>query len=273
MKKRLEYFAIILLFAISFIYTNKISNIVKNKDPIMIKINEISNNVRISSVNAVVNDDEITPGKSGCDIDINGSYQNMKQINEYTDKMLKYKDLVPEISINNTYNKYIVSGNSLDRNVSIIVYIKDSLEKVNKINNTKLNIFLDGNLLKNGKVEITENKKIYNAGMDHNYDDTTIEWINDVIESSYNKSLYCLNIDKDDNNLLQCSKNKMHTINPKVVYKSVLNIKENIKNGSIIYFDENNIDKLDLVINYILKKGYNIVYLDELLNEKTCNNN
>lgn len=273
MKKTLEYFVIISLFIISLIYTNNISNIVKNKDPIMIKINDISKDFKISSVNAIVNDDEIIPGKSGCTIDINKSYQSMKKVNEYTDKMLKYKDLVPEIALNNIYDKYIVSGNSLDRNIAIVVYIKDSLKEVNKINNIKLNIFLDGSLLSNGKIEMSENKKIYNGGIDNNYDDTTIEWVNDVIESNYNKPLYCLNINKNDDNLLRCSRNRMHTISPKIVSKNVLNIKENIVNGSIIYFDENNIDKLNLITDYILKKGYNIVYLDELLNESTCNNN
>ena len=43
-----------------------------------------------------------------------------------------------------------------------------------------------------------------------------------------------------------------------------------ITNGSIIYFDENNIDKLNEISNYLIKKGYNVVYLDELLSEQNC---
>ncbi len=270
MNETFKYIGISILFIISLIYTNHISNVVKSRDPIMIKINEVSNNIKVDSVNAVLNDDEIIPGKSGCDIDINKSYENMKKVNEYTEKMLKYKDLIPEITITNIYNKYISSGNRFNRNVSIVVYIKDDIEKLNKIDDIKLNVFLDGNMFNNGKIDISNNKKIYNGGIDGDYDDTTIEWVNDVI-SDYNNPVYCLNIDKNDNNLLICARNRMHTISPKIMGNNILKLKSNIDNGSIIYFDENNIGKINIVSDYILKKGYNIVYLDELLNENICN--
>ena len=43
-------------------------------------------------------------------------------------------------------------------------------------------------------------------------------------------------------------------------------IKSNIKNGSIIMI--NNIKELDVIVNYINSKGYNIVSLSELLSEE-----
>ena len=126
-------------------------------------------------------------------------------------------------------------------------------------------------MLYNGKIDISKNKRIYNGGIDNNYDDVVIEWVNDVITDGYNnKPLYCLNTNKDDDNLVVCGRNKMHTITPKINGNNIYNVKKNITNGSIIYFDENNIDKINVISDYILKKGYNIVYLDELLNENTC---
>ena len=92
--------------------------------------------------------------------------------------------------------------------------------------------------------------------------------MNDVINDNYNSSNYCLNLDKNDNNLLECARNKMHTISPLIVDKNIYNTKVNINNGSILYFNENNIDKINELSIYLIKKGYIIVYLDELLSEE-----
>ena len=97
MKKKIEYILMLILFALSLIYTNSATNIIKKEDPIMKSIMKNKNAYKIESVNAKIENDTITPGVNGCEVDINKSYQNMKKINEYTDKMLKYKDLIPEI--------------------------------------------------------------------------------------------------------------------------------------------------------------------------------
>jgi len=272
MKRIFEYIGITILFGISLIYTNKITNIVKTKDPIMKNIINVSNDLKIESVNALVENNEIVPGINGCDIDIDKSYENMKKINSFNDNLLKYKDLIPEISITNIFDKYIVKGNKEGRNVSIVVYIKNKIDDINKIGNVKLNLFLDSSLLEQGKIDISQNKKIYNGGSNLDYDDVNVEWMNDVITSNYNTSKYCLNINKNDDNLLVCNRNKMHTISPKLIVNksNTYQIKSLIQNGNIIYFDENNIDKISEISNYLIKKGYNIVYLDELLSEKRC---
>lgn len=271
MKKILEYFVIIIGFIISLIYTRNITNIAKNNDPIMKNIESVSNKLKEESVNAVIDEKNIIPGINGCEIDINKSYENMKKINLYNEKLLKYKDVIPEITIHNIYDKYITSGNDINRNVSLIVYIKNNIENVNKINNVYLNVFVDASIIKDGKIEISNNMKIYNAGDNLNYDDINIEWMNDVISDNYNMSNYCINLDKNDNNLLMCARNKMHTISPtQIVKKNIYSIKEFITNGSIIYFDESNIGKINELSSYLIKKGYNIVFLDELLSEKNC---
>ena len=252
MKKYFDYFIIILLFIISLIYTDNITNIAKQNDPIMKRIKEVKDNLKIESVNAEINGNNMIPGKNGCEIDVGKSYENMKKINSYNDKMLKYKDIIPEITINNTFDKYITNGNNINRNVSIVVYIKNNIESINKINNIELNVFIDADIIKDGAVNISNNKKIYNGGTNLNYDDTTIEWMNDVISDNYNISNYCLNLDRNDNNLLECTRNKMHTINPLVVNKNMYNTKINIINGSIVYFDESNVDKINELTNDIL---------------------
>lgn len=274
--KKIEYIGILLLFALSLIYLNKTTNILKDKDPIMQNIVHNANNYKIESVNAKINEDTIIPGTNGCVIDINKSYEKMKKINEYTDKMLKYKDLIPEITINNIYNKYIISGNETKRNVSIIININEEVEKLNTLvstNKIKLNVFLDSEILKNDVISINkEYVKIYNGGLNNNYDDITIEWMNDVIMENYNQSKYCINRNKNDYNLLICARNKMHTITPtiNVTKSNIHTAKTQINNGSIIYFDEKNIDNIITISDYIKSKGFKIVFLEELLSEKTC---
>lgn len=276
MKKKIEYILMLILFALSLIYTNSATNIIKKEDPIMKSIMKNKNAYKIESVNAKIENDTITPGVNGCEVDINKSYQNMKKINEYTDKMLKYKDLIPEITISNVYNKYITNGNDTKREVSIIVNIDEKVDEVVTMandNKIKINMFLDSEILKNGPIKIEKTYiHIYNGGVNNNYDDITIEWMNDIIEDNYNESKYCINKNKNDNNLMICARNKMHTINPNLIvtHSNLYNIKSLITNGSIIYFDKNNINNIKSISNYILSKGYKIVFLDELLNEKAC---
>lgn len=272
MKKILEYLGITLLFGISLIYTENITSVVKNNDSIMKNIKSISDEYRVESVNAIVSDKDIIPGINGCEIDINKSYEDMKKINAFTDKMLKYRDLIPEISITNIFDKYISSGNSKDRNVSIVVYMKDNVDKINEYSNIKLNVFLDSSILENGKVNVMKNIRIYNGGNNLKYDNVIVEWMNDIILDNYNKPKYCLNKDRSDDNLVVCARNKMHTISPKlmVTNTNTYEIKKQVQDGSILYFEENSISKIREMSDYLIKKGYEIVYLDELLSENKC---
>ena len=270
MRNILKYIGIIFVFSISFIYTEKISNYVKSKDSIMIDIMNIKDYLNVESVNAIVDDKKVIPGKVGCKIDVNGSYVNMKSNSKFDVNLIKYKDIIPNISYNNIYNKYISSGNTYNNNVSFVIYVKNinALNELNDID-VKLNIFLDSELLKNGKIDINGNSKIYNGGTDFKYDNVEIDWANEVIRN-YNNPEFCLNINKNDEYLDKCSKNKMHTISPEINATNTYLAKKNLTNGSIIYFDESNIDNIKYLKNYVLKKGFNIVYLTELLDEGKC---
>lgn len=275
MKKIVEYSLITILFIFSLIYTERASNIAKREDPIMKSIIKNASSYNIDSVNALVSGDTITPGIRGCVIDINKSYEKMKRINEYRDTLLRYKDLIPEITIDNIYNKYISNGNKKKRQVSIVVNISNDITEINSIasfNKEKINVFIDSVMLETKLLKVDkEYINIYNGGNNNNYDDITIEWMNDVILDNYNESKYCINKNKNDDNLVICARNKMHTISPKIIVKqNTYDVKALIENGSIIYFDENNIKNIDSIIKYVKSKGYEIVFLNELLNENMC---
>ncbi len=101
MKKTIEYTLLISLFCFSFFYTDKAVAVVKNLDPIIIKINENLNLYEKNSIDATIIDDEIIPGINGCKIDMNKSYYNMKKIKSYSSKLLIFNEIKPDISISN----------------------------------------------------------------------------------------------------------------------------------------------------------------------------
>lgn len=269
MKKIVEYLIISVLFIFSLIYTENAVNTVKKTDPIMKDIVSKVDDYTVLAVDATINNDTIIPGVKGCTIDINKSYENMKKINQYNESMIKYKDLIPKLTIDNIYDKYIISGNDRKKEVAIVI---NATSIDSNILNTldKLNIFVSDELLENIEDINNDYIRIYNGGVNNNYDDVSISWMNDVINDKYNKSNYCINKNRNNDNLEVCSKYKMHTISPKVTGKNTYEIKEEITNGSIIYFDDNTVNNLKNTIKYLYSKGYKIVFLDELLNEKYC---
>ena len=72
-------------------------------------------------------------------------------------------------------------------------------------------------------------------------------------------------------NLNICKKNNMYSINP-LIFESndnYNNIKNNIQNGSIVSLNINkkNVEEINNIINYIMKKGYKLNYLSKLVEE------
>lgn len=278
--KILKYMVMILFFGFSFFYTDKAVNLIRDLDPL---INDIKDNIDAyekGSIDAVFKGDEMVPGLSGCSVDINKSYINMKKINTYNEKLLVFNEIKPNISINNSYDRYIVSGNKELNNISIIIKIDDTSNMQDLISYIEkkgigVNFFMDGSILEENIVyinRIKNNNEIYNGGYKNKYEKDYIFWTNNLINTlTNNKSNYCVVTKKDSDVLSICSSNKMYTILTKVVVKNnYLLIGEIIEKGSILYMDGNEIDVIKNTINYILRKGYNILLLSEFLSEKNC---
>ena len=273
-KKIIKVTGILLLVGFSFFYTEKVTKIIRNKDPIMIKIKEVKKQNYIKTIKPIINKDEYITGITGCEIDIKESYNKMKTFGEYKDELLVMKEVDDNTNLK---NKYIVSGNKIEKNISIIFLIKNDIsnELINylKNNNIIVNFFIDQKYLENNTVTIkflAENNNIYYLGDKEEYKDQYMIYASNLISTnSNNESKYCLINKKDDNTLKLCSNYNMKTIKSNYIKDDILyNIKNNLNNGSIIVIDSNDIDKIKVSINYILSKGYNIVNLDKLLDEE-----
>ena len=143
-KKFFSYMGVFALICFSFYYTESAVNIVKRNDPIMQEIVNVSSNYEEEAVDAILIDNNIIPGINGIKVDIDKSYEKMKKYGAFNSGLLVFEEVVPTISVTNTYDKFITSGNSVKQSVSLLI----------KLENT---IYLDDilEILKNKDVKVT----------------------------------------------------------------------------------------------------------------------
>ena len=81
-------------------------------------IKKTEDKYKIDSIDALIVDNNIIPGKIGKSIDYKKSYSKMKQYGAYNEALTVLKDVKPVISIDNNYDKYIISGNKEKRSIA-----------------------------------------------------------------------------------------------------------------------------------------------------------
>ena len=268
--------SLLLLLIVSFIYTNKVFTEAKNTNPVMKKINEFKKDNYTIAIEPIINGDELILGLSGLKVNTQNSYNNMKEEKKFNEDKIVYDKYYPKCSINNNYDYYIVGGNPKNKNIAIIIkiYKDDDIKNIDNIinkNNIKLNLFVDGIWIEKNKNNI--NNKTYeinNFGYNDKKDINSTRITNNLIEDiTLKKPIFCLNEEKDDAYKKICSKFKMYSIKPSIINPNIIDIKKNIKNGSIISYDIKTINESNFIsaINFIKQKGYNIVYLSKLIQE------
>lgn len=281
-KPYLTAIGICLLTVFSFYYTNKLIEFSKSKDPIMIEIMKNKDDYNKLSIDALINNNYITPGSEGLEVDVDKSYTKMKKLGKYNDNLYVYDVVKPTISIKDNYNKFVINGNTTKKEVSLIFKVNDlkNIENINKIlfnNNVSATFFIDGNI-KDDDINILKildesNNYFGNLGYNKKYSIKTIKYTNALLDRiDDDNHNYCY-VEKDDINVLKtCSEVKMYTIKPMVVSNifPFTYIKQNLENGKIFSLDTNSytLKQLDLIIKYVRQKGYDFVTLEEILNEK-----
>lgn len=277
MKKYFQIIGILSLACFSFILTEKTALMVKNSDTLMQTIKEKEEVYKVESVNASIVDDTITPGIGGKKVNDNKSYSNMKRLGEFNENLLIYDYFLPEVTLSKTFDKYVIGGNPRKNMVSFIIKINENnnVDSVLKIvDDTKINLFIDGAWLEENESELEElkNYNIGNLSYNADYSKSGFIWMNTIINKYSNqKNKYCYQEDKNEEYLKICALQKNYTIMPSIILKDnpLIEVKNNLKSGSIISMSINDktIKELPLIINYVNSKGYEIVNLDDLLSE------
>ncbi len=282
-KKILKLIGITSFIIFSFFYTDKVINVIQEEDEIMIKLKSIESNYNIIPINASITANTIMPGLNGKKINIEASYKNMKQNGIFNKKLIVYDKILPNISLTNNKDKFIIKGNKNKQMVSLIFILTNNkyLTRLENILNKKeivANYFIDYNYLINNSTKIKEmtNREFYSYGENGKYTPDNLLFSNNLISRiSNNEAIYCISNDRSTEILNICSKNNLYTIVPNIIgnQNTYTLIKNNISNGSIIlmYMTPEIMNNLNTIIDYIKSKGYQIEGLSKLLSEELNN--
>lgn len=274
LKKIFKISAVLLLVGFSFFYTEKVTMIARNSDPIMRAIKKEESNKKVSNVNPVINKDEYIMGINGCEIDVDKSYSKMRSVGEFKEELIVMKETSND---NDLTDKYVIGGNNKEKKVSLIFIVNKDIDSnlTDYINdkNIKVNYFIDGKYLEENMITVnflSENSNIYYLGENEEYSDENMLYHNNLISmNGSNEPKYCFTSDKDNNTLKLCNDYDMVTIKSDILKDNIYKrIKDKLNNGVIFAIDSDNIDEIKVSINYILSKGYNIISLEDLLSEK-----
>lgn len=278
--KLFKYIGIVVLVVISFIYTEKSVLVVREYDPIMIKINENSESFKVIPVDATINENTIIPGYSGKSVNKKKSYYNMKQLGFYNEKSLVFNYDKPKNSIKDVYDKFIIKGNNLKNAVSFVVKVNetDNLDTIlNNFEDEKIiaTFFIDGKYFDSYTKEVDKiieaGHTIANLGYDDLYDPSYLVWTNNAMRSYSDKFInYCINEEKNIDSLDLCKNRLMYTISPNIVVSNgLIDVKDKLSAGSIISIDLNDktVKQISSIITLVESKGYTIMELTNHLSE------
>ena len=247
---------IIILMVFSFYLSEQITTLAINKNPIMISINKTSDSLTVMGIDAQIKDNTIIPGIAGKIVDKEASFFKMKEFGTFNETFLVYKDIKPNISVEDNKDKIIVQGNDTLRQISIIIDDVDTL--INYFEKENIEVSILSNLNTN-----FNNKEYLNAEKSkNNFND--LESI--LKKHNLNKKICIIN----KSNIELCKDKKYYLIDPtiKVTNTNIYASKKELKNGVIIYFDKNITKKsLDIMLNQIKYLDLKIVYLSQLIKE------
>ena len=273
MKRVFEYIALISLLIFSFFLTDKTSIVIKNMDEIMIMIKDNKKRYETKEINAVITGKYITPGISKRKVNINKSYNNMKEYGKYNPNLYIYDYIKPSVSIIDNKDYIINSGNKIKRIVSInfilndITYLDDIITILDN-NNVSCTFFIDEEFLSNNlDLVYSLINKGYIIGISNNK--SNYKWMNTIITKVDKQSnIYCMY--NNDKTVSKCNSIDGYTIKGKSIDNNYFhNIKNNLSSGSIYNLSINNelINNLDIILKFILKKGYRIENIDKHIQE------
>ena len=240
----------ILLFIFSLYYLDKAAFFIRENDTLMQEIREKQIIYNTPSINAIITNKTMIPGKIGKRVNLKKSYQKMKKINAFSESLLVFDTITPKKTIQNTYDKIILFGNKQQNKITIILEIDNDFlfNALNKIL-ASFNLYLD--------ISTTYQYHLENT----NYQ-------NIVTKDYFSFTDYCLtyNLSISPN----CTIHKKYTVLGHYINNYyLLNTKEIISNGTILvyHFNENNYKELSLLLKYFKNNNYQVVNIRELIQE------
>ncbi|MBQ8681457.1 MAG: hypothetical protein IJ509_00900 [Bacilli bacterium] len=280
MKNIVKMIGLFSLIGFSFFYTDKVIEVIREEDEIMIELSSVEDIYKVLPVNANVLGNTIVPGLEGRTINIDESYKKMKNSGIFNKNLIVYDSVLPEVSINNNRDKFIIQGNNNKQMVSIL-FILDSdkyFDEINAILNSKgvmANYFVSYSYLidNSTKIKEIEGNEFYSYGDNGKYNADNLLFSNNLISRiREEEAFYCLAEDMKEEVLELCSNNNLYTVVPTIIGDKTpyTMVKNNLTSGSMILLSMNKetVRELSTIIDYIKGKGFKIGTLSELLSEE-----
>ena len=281
MKKFFQIIGILTLMVGSFVYTEKVNTTVKLSDTLLAEIKSKKDGYKENAIEPIIKDNTIIPGINGKEVDVDKSYEAMSKIGYFDDKLLVYKPLKVENTLDKNKDKYVINGNNTKMEVALLFMVKsnDNISNIIKTldsQNLKGTFFVESKYLEkhhNQIITLIKNGHIIgNLSNNLDYEDSDFVWVKTILTNIgpqiYN---YCYTEKPNKNTLKICSIQNSITIMPQIIIKNkpYMNIKRQLLPGAIISLDVNSSlnSELKIILNYIISKGYHIKSLEELLKE------
>ena len=281
MKKFFQMVGILTLMVGSFVYTEKVGTTAKLNDTLLTEIKSKKDGYKENAIEPIINDDTIIPGVNGKEVDTEKSYEAMSKIGYFDDKLLVYKPLEVENTLDKNKDKYVINGNNTKMDVTLLFKVdnNDDITYIIKLLNQKeikATFFIESKYLEkhhNQIIKLVQNgHTVGNLSNNEDYEDSDFVWMKTILTNIgpqiYN---YCYTEKPNKEILKICSIQNSITIMPQIIIKSkpYLNLKKQILPGSIVSLEVNSAlnNEIETILNYISSKGYNIKSLEELLKE------
>ena len=256
MKKYYGYFGLALIMVFSFYYTEQISTLVLNKNPLMMTIKEQADNYNVKSVNAEIVGENIIPGINGLYVNSRESFYAMQSEDIFNEYYLVFEQKKPDVTLEDNKDKLIISGNPNIRQVTLILETENEVSEYLKLNEFKASLLVDMNTYKDKNYfESLNNETIGFKSLENN-----------LTLNKENKHICVVNTDNKD----ICQKHKNYLVSPslRLNNSNLLDVKKNLKNGSIIVIgDTAGLSDVKLLLKEIKYKDLELVYLSELISE------
>ncbi len=254
--KLFKYIGITSLLLFSFYYTEKLSNVVINNSDLVLEIKDHSDEFNIEPVSAIIDNEYITPGINGSNVNVLKSYNNMKFLNEFNAYYLVFDIIKPEISLENNLDKIIKNGNKSKEGVSIIIVNNE--EVINYSNEKNINITRLISLDTFNKSALYEQVNI---------DDINYKKVDRMLKNNnLDKNICFIN----DNLIEYCREDKKYLVinNKELNNYNLSEVKNNIVSGDIILIKDNvNITNYKILIKQIYYQNLKILSLSDLISE------
>lgn len=266
MKKYFEYIGLIIFTGFGFFYTNKVTDLMNNKDPLMIEIKEFASNNNTLCKEGYVTNEGVVLGKNGKEVDYTLTYSNM-QGKKFDELDVVYKEVDCKINLSSIKDNYIIKGNESKNMISIFIKINDNslvkdIVNVFDKNNVKVNLIVNNLNNINEYISYVKNGHYVLYSGESNKDlkefKSTLNLENNFCISLYNNST-----------LDNCFKNNFYVLKTNNIYKDniLYNTKANLEKGEfyVFYENKNTLEEISALIKFIKGKNIDIVNINKLL--------